>query len=163
MDDTTTLEDVDDATEHAENMSKTLTERVRKFVTLTKRKREIETETATLDAQLSKLSELLIDGFADEGVTNMTVDGMNVYINATPRCSLGDPEQALKDLLGDADTQYLVKPTVNTQSLSAFYREKIKEVEGDTLEEQVEAAYAQKLIPDSVRTYVDRRVTGRKR
>lgn len=52
---------------------------VRRYVELTKAKREKNDELGTIQDELSRLEEPILDGLASAGVQKLTLDGMTVY------------------------------------------------------------------------------------
>lgn len=104
------------------------------YVELNRRKRELEAEVNLLKKQIAPIEAELLDEYAAEGVRSKgTQDGATVYLTRkiwARATDLGKPAAcaALKRAgLGD-----YVEEGFNTNSLSAYFRERAKELEEQT-------------------------------
>lgn len=121
----------DDATTDLDNLaaqgaahSPTMKEQVRRFIALTRAKREAEAQMKTIDQELGPLSQQLIDAFAATGTHSEQVDGMTVYVTYTTWARARDGDQArLCAALQESGYADLVQPRANIQTVSALVRE----------------------------------------
>lgn len=99
-------------------------EQMRRYVELTKRKRQAEGELDELKKELSRLETKLLEDFERAGVDSMRIDGMTVYPHRQLFANArdGDKERAVEALRACGLDDY-VKEQFNTQSLSAYVRE----------------------------------------
>lgn len=103
------------------------------FVALSDEKAALDARLKVVKDELAALSDLLATQFALAGVPRMTVNGRTVYLHRQVWASVqpedGDLDAAFK-VLERYDMGWMVKPTVNSQTLSARIREMEKEFEG---------------------------------
>ena len=71
----------------------------KKFVDLTRQKREINQHLKELNEQLAQLEEWVLEDLTTTGVDRMSVDGMTVYTQNQLRCSAKNHEQLTRKLL----------------------------------------------------------------
>ena len=103
-------------------MTATATNPISRLVELDVRKRELEEELKGISEERAAIEEQLLDKWAEEGVQNMRVNGMTVYLHRQLWASVKPDEKSraidifeangMKDML-----------SVNTQTLSAWVRE----------------------------------------
>lgn len=100
------------------------TEKMRRYVELTKRKRQTEEDLDGLKKELARLEGQLLEDFERAGVDSMRIDGMTVYPHRQLFANArdGDKERAVEALRACGLDDY-VKEQFNTQSLSAYVRE----------------------------------------
>lgn len=99
---------------------------LKEFVRLTAQKRDAEAQLKDLKARLDELEPQVSDGFIDDGVQSVNIDGYTVYLNrklfAGPKD--GDKTAMIEALSGlDEDWSFLVQDTVNHNQLQARVRE----------------------------------------
>lgn len=111
----------------------------RQLIELTRRKRELDAESRKLAAEIDALEAELLEEWTEAGRSSETIDGYTAYLSsrdwATPRD--GDRNRVVRALeaLGMDDMV-----TYNTQTLSAWYKERAEAGEEvpPTLDECVE-------------------------
>lgn len=99
-------------------------ERTRRYVELTKRKRQAEDDLDEVKKELARLEGQLLEDFEHAGVDSMRIDGHTVYPHRQLFANArdGDKERAVEALRACGLHDY-VKEQFNTQSLSAYVRE----------------------------------------
>lgn len=111
--------------------------RMRRYVELSKRQKDLDAELAAVKAEKSVLEEKLLEWMAEHGIQNQTIDGLLVYIHRSDFASAaGGDRAALMDRLRADGHGWLIKTDVHSQSLSAWAREKLRN--GETLPPEVE-------------------------
>ena len=105
---------------------------LREFVWLSKRKEELEGNLEGIKKRMAELKVKLSEQFINSGVQNCTVDGKNVYLSRQiwAKFVAGDSEDETSlavQRLKDHGLGWLVKPSVNGQTLSAWIREEEKQ------------------------------------
>lgn len=119
------LQDVDNEAMLAQYPN--LQTRAKRFAELSKQKREIEGNLDTVKGELKLLEEKLLDDFVDAGFSKVSIDDMTIYLRSQDWASVGEAGlPALKARLVEMGAEFLVRETVNTQSLSAWVRERTK-------------------------------------
>lgn len=120
-----------------------------KFVQITTRKRDLESEVNLLKKQLAPLEAQLLDEYAQEGVrSKATTDGATVYLNRKIWARAGDGgKPAACIALRNAGLGAFIEEGFNTNSLSAHFRElaKTREAEGAPLTDVAD------LLPEELR------------
>jgi len=105
----------------------TTEEKVARFVALEKRKRDLDRELREVKGELATLEVDLLDWFERNGVKNMGVQGMLVYVHqqlwAAP--ADGDYERACLALRA-AGLDDFVREQFNIHQVSAWVRERAK-------------------------------------
>lgn len=101
---------------------------LREFVFLSKRKEELEGELDQVKARIGELKVNLSEQFVNAGVQNVQVDGRKVYLsrNLWARFITGDSEEEAEMAvrrLREHNLGWMIKPNVNSQTLSAWCRE----------------------------------------
>ena len=97
---------------------------VKRYITLTMRKRHHEEAAEELTAQIAELEAKLMTSFMDRGVDRVSMDGHTVYLDRKVWAGAenGDTAGTCAALeaegLGD-----FVRPSVNVQQLSSWVRE----------------------------------------
>lgn len=66
----------------------TLTDRMRRFVELVERKRQLESELRAIGVQIELIEPILLEDMAGAGMQNATVDGMTVYRQSEFTCGI---------------------------------------------------------------------------
>jgi uncharacterized protein YeeX (DUF496 family) len=122
---------------------------VREFVALNERKRQLEAELDEINKRRMELQAQIIDDMAQAGVQSIRVDDHTVYavrdVGVAPESS---PEELVEALLKSGLDQY-VRPTYNTNSLKAFVREIIRDLE--TTKDVVDEADIKNALPEPLR------------
>lgn len=121
------------------------TQRARRFIELTSRKRAIDAEKREIQKELDDLETEILDEFADEGIDRISVDGYTIGLRrdiwARPA---KDPDtgETLRDAavnaLRAAGLDDYVKEDFNVQSLSAYVRELVDN--GDPIPDELRDA-----------------------
>lgn len=100
-------------------------DQIKRFVELTKTKRQLEAEVKLINADLKKLQDPVLEYFHEQGIQSTSIDGMSVFISSKlyakrcPDVSLDDAIHALQEARLDSFTA----PAINTQGLSKYFRE----------------------------------------
>ena len=103
---------------------------LKRFVQLEKRRRELESQLKEAKAESGHLEAMLLEKFAESGIASIKVDGLTVYLHRQLWAGPIDGNyiaacEALQAVgLGD-----MVEPRFNTNTLSAWVRERDKEGE----------------------------------
>ncbi len=98
---------------------------VKRFVQLTKQKRDLATEAKAVNEELAKLQEPVLEYFNEQGMQSMNIDGMTLFIGSklyAKRCVDISVEEAIK-ALQEAHLDTFTAPAINTQGLSKYFRE----------------------------------------
>lgn len=98
---------------------------VRELIRLRERKSELNGKLSDVEDRLKKLTPILLDEFAQAGVQRITVDGKTIYHSRrvwVGRADGVDLEEFM-DVLREEGLGDLVKASVNSQTISAWYRE----------------------------------------
>lgn len=109
---------------------------VRQLVAAKERSKMFGALKAKADGEVSNLTVPLVEHFADEGVTNMTVDGKMAYRHSQLWASMAEgAKDSLVSTLRDIGLNELT--TVNHQTLSSEVRERLRNwlIETGTKEE----------------------------
>lgn len=96
--------------------------KLKEFVKLQAKKRELEGELQKVKDTLGDLDQDLQKEFVKDGVQNMKVGGFTVFLSPTIYAGPEIDKEDLIKALKKAKLGYLVKPTYNSQSLSAYAR-----------------------------------------
>lgn len=107
---------------------------VQKFVRLTKKKEKLEEQLKHTKNELNELEERISEYFSDQGMQSMRVAERTVFIRKEVWASLRDKEAGCA-ALREADMEWLVRPSVNAQQLSAWVREQIEKAGEKALSE----------------------------
>ena len=105
-----------------------------RFVAAKQEKKHLEEQLKEINAECAFLEEQILDRFASEGITQQkTVGGQTVYVRNAVYASLRDDPDGTKTRAHQAlrahGLGYLIRDTVNGQSLSAWAKETINEFE----------------------------------
>ena len=117
---------VDDAGGLEANPVTRETERLRTFAKLTGEKGDLQAKLNSVKIQLNDLETELIEQFQGSGVQSVNIDGYTVYLRRSlfAGAAGGDKDTMHSVLQGlDDSWNFLVKDSVNSQSLSARIRE----------------------------------------
>jgi len=78
--------------------------------------------------EMKSLDDFIINGFIDEGVEGMTIDGVNTYIDSGLQysCLKENREDKLFPWLSENSLEHLITTTVNAQSLNKAIREGVE-------------------------------------
>ncbi len=101
---------------------------VQKLVDLTREKRELEDRLQQVVQELTARESQVLDLFAHNGYTRIsTKDGATAYLSRSLYARLNrdenDSHESAHQALTEHDLEYLVKPTVNLNSLKAWVRQ----------------------------------------
>ena len=100
--------------------------KLREFVQLTERKRELEKELADVKEALVDLEAEVLRIFESQGIERITVDGMTLFLRRELWASKREDvswEEACRKLVEAGFGEY-VSPRFSTQSISALIRER---------------------------------------
>lgn len=102
---------------------------LKEFVSLEKRKKDLDAELKQTNQRIAELEDALIPQFVANGMSKATVDGRTVYlmqkVSASPWT---DREEVIAALKASELGQYVAE-NYNTQSLTAFVNEIRKDLE----------------------------------
>jgi hypothetical protein len=100
--------------------------KVREYVALKVAKRKLDAQLSAVNGQLAALQEMLLDQFADGGVSQTKLeDGTTLYINPQVRAKIKEGHQeALVDALRASGLKEFI--SVNTNSISSLVRDTLK-------------------------------------
>lgn len=115
------------------------TDKLRRYVDLSKSKREHKKQLKKINKELNDLEGELLDQFEEVGMQNVHVDGMTVYIHRQlwAKAQNGDYEKACAALRAVGLDEY-VNQRFNTNSISAWVRE--QEELGHEIPEELQEA-----------------------
>ena len=113
-------------------------EKLRRYVELDSRKRELKDELKTTNEEMRKLGEQLLNEFEHSGIQNINVDGVTIYIHRQLWAGAKDKPAAIQALKKAGLVDYVAE-TFNTQSLSAWVREQVALAEDDDMEDIYDA------------------------
>ena len=101
---------------------------VAEYVALAKQKADLDAELKSVKAKMKKLELGLIDFFTENGMQSSNVDGRTCYLHRQVWASLKDKDAGAEVFkrcgLGD-----MVKESINGQTLSAWVREQLDDVD----------------------------------
>lgn len=120
---------------------------VKRYITLTMRKRHHEEAAEELTAQIAELEAKLMTSFMDRGVDRVSMDGHTVYLDRKVWAGAenGDTAGTCEALRAFGMVDF-VKPTFNVQQLSSWVREREREMgPQDDLKS---------LLPDALRPFI---------
>lgn len=100
---------------------------LRLFTSLEKTKKGLESELKSTKDELSRLESQLLPQFEAGGMQNATVNGRVVYVHSQLWAGVaeGHTREELVEALKDHGMGDMVKENFNTQTLSAWLREKV--------------------------------------
>ena len=101
----------------------------KEFVRLDKIKKSQKLDLEDIQLQLDALDLNIQNGFSKKNLQNISVDGRTVYLNSQLWVSKEEDcdEEAFFRKLDEEGIGDSVKKSVNTQTLSSYYRQKIEE------------------------------------
>ena len=99
-----------------------LADHLETFVALENRKRELEAQVKEIKEEQAQISEVLIDAMLDADIQSFKVSGKTVYLHSQIWAKVEDKDKAMA-LLQETGYGDLVKPTYNSNQLSALVRE----------------------------------------
>lgn len=104
---------------------------LRRFAELSKRKSKLDGDLEETKKEMAKLEEMILKDFENNSIDNMKVDGMTIYHHSQVWASAKDKDTdtACKVLKEFEQTSSFVKENFNTQTVSAWVRERLKAVE----------------------------------
>lgn len=103
-----------------------LQERLREYVELEERRRELEEELELVRSRMEALSQALVDQFIDAGIAHIRVGPWVVYLAQEIWARPNGDHEALAEALKAANLGDLVDYRVNRVRLSAWVRELIR-------------------------------------
>lgn len=119
--------------------------RLQRFVELELQRRRLEEDLKANREEAGPLERELLQEFAADGVQNLRINGVLVYVQRElwagivrddPERDRATPEELARavEALKDAGLDDYVKETFNTQSVSAYVREQVRNAGLDTAE-----------------------------
>lgn len=122
---------------------------VKSYVALHNEKREAERSLASIKKQIADVEPHVMDHLTQMGYDNIKVDGTTIYIKRNLRANIvgGVDKEAMAEAFKKFDMEYLIKPTVNANSLSSYFRN-----EEDALDTPPEDVAD--LVPEELREFV---------
>jgi len=99
--------------------------RLRRFIYLRAREKALAAETAAVKEEYQRLNARILDDWADDGVSRVTVDGTTAYMYPVSYVKkLGDATPAdIRDALTRSGLGYMVEPTYSGSALRALLKE----------------------------------------
>lgn len=100
-------------------------EQVKRFIELTKTKRDLATQAKVVNEELATLQDPVLEYFNEQGMQSMNLDGMTLFISSkmyAKRCIDISVEDAIR-ALEEAHLDTFTAPAINTQGLSKYFRE----------------------------------------
>jgi methionine synthase II (cobalamin-independent) len=82
-------------------------------------------EKARLETLERQLKDKVLEYFAENGLDKVTIDGQTLYTTTKVWARLDGDVETVAPALQFYGLGYLIKPTVNTNSLSSWYREQL--------------------------------------
>lgn len=105
--------------------------KLKQYATLTADKRKLDEQLRKTKEELDKLEQELLPQFADEGIQNVKTTTGLVYLQRSFHASLANGmDSETREALAEVGLDWLVKETVNQQSLSAAIRERFTSDDG---------------------------------
>ena len=103
-------------------------ELLQKFIQLQYDKKGLEEELEEIKGSLKTISDQAIELMAENGVQKTTIEGNTVYIHEQIWASINpEDKEAAFEAMRANDLGDLIKETVNTNTLSSWVRDYIKE------------------------------------
>ena len=117
-------------------------DRLREYVRLKRRQKELDAELKALGQEIDQMQETLLETFAQDGVTSMTVDGSTVYLHRQlwAGAAEGITRDQMCEGLRETGLGHFVHEAFNTQTLSSWVRD--LEREGEELPPDLEGLMA---------------------
>ena len=128
------------------------TELIKQFNTLYRRKMGLQADLDRLKTELAELDEKIQEEFLRDGVDKITINGHTTYTSSTIWAKYGKGNKALviDALERTPDAKDLVGKSFNSQRLSAYVRERVKE-----WEEQPDDQRDEHPLPKTLRDIVE--------
>jgi len=102
------------------------TEKMKKYIALTKHKRELKSDLRELESELRGLENEILEEMADDGIGHISIDGATIYLSEmTTAKPIGGKAEVLAYTKRIAPE--LVKETYNTNSFNAYIREMLEQ------------------------------------
>lgn len=109
------------------------------------RKRELDEETKAVKAQIEEVDAQILDEMAETGVESVRGHGYTFYVRRDLRASHNGDKSAMIEALR-SEVPELVQETVNANSLTAWARELVAEIDAD--------AEPETALPESLRDLI---------
>lgn len=132
-------------------MESNMVGQIRLFVALADRKDALETELKQIKAQMAAMKPSLSEQMLESGMQSTNIDGRTVYLQRQLWASFKPPED--QEDIGvnaflEAKLGWLVKATVNSQTLSAYVREQAEFNDAQDMEDVIAS------LPEQIRPFV---------
>lgn len=107
-------------------------EAAKRFAQLTTLKRRKAEELKAIEEEMTALERVIREDFAEHGMRQVNLPDFTIYLAKEVRARPinGDDEYACEALIA-AGEEWLVKRTINRQSLSSWVRERLEDGDGD--------------------------------
>lgn len=115
------------------SMSTAPTDKLKAFVKLTAKKRELNESISEINKKLAELEEPLLEHFASEGIQSVKIAGANVYLSNDLQVKTGEGHSSLEVAEALAKAKLKDLTTANWQRLKSWIKERL----GDASPEQV--------------------------
>lgn len=99
------------------------TNAARRLIALNDEIKELDARLRDLKAEKDTLEVTMLDDWAMEGLDGMKLDGRTLFIRCDTYASFPAGKEAAIELLAESEHSDIVKPTVNTNTVSALVRE----------------------------------------
>lgn len=97
---------------------------LKKLLAIRAKLADLKTQTDQAQAEEKKLKDQALEYFAENSLDKVSIDGQTIYTTTKVWARLPEPDTAIP-VLQQHGLGFLVKPTVNTNSLSSWYREQL--------------------------------------
>jgi hypothetical protein len=100
-------------------------DKLKRFAELSRKAKVIKADADAVNDEMKQLESIILMAFEREGVQNMKVDGMTLYLHSQVWASAkdGDKDGAMQALKANG-LGHFVQESFNTQTLSAWVRER---------------------------------------
>ena len=122
--------------------------KVQKFANLEDEKKELKDKLNEVKGKLDKLEEQLTKQFEKAGVPNIGVGGRTVYVHRQLWAGYKQDKPKAIEALKDSSLNNYIYETYNTHSLSAYFRERVRELEEEKEGEPIEPEEALEQFPE---------------
>lgn len=94
------------------------------FIVLAKRKKDLESELKGIKTQIADAERELVEEWEKTGTSQVKMDGVTVYLKRQLWAGYeGDKDDLIAALKQDADMEFMIHETYNSNTLSSFVRE----------------------------------------
>lgn len=118
--------------DNVEQFAQTMADRIAEYIELSEKKRTLEADLRSLKARIADAREPLLDEFSTHGLKRVADDdtGRTLYIHRAIRIkNMGDDRTAACEALRAAGLGHYVAEGFNLNSVSAYFREMLDELD----------------------------------